>query len=116
MAIYDLKIPEQLFWRLTPKEYGALTERLRENQRYDNIRMERGPAQICAVLANVNRGKNSKVYSFQDFMFTREKTEPKKPMTGMEMKEVMQQACESYNRSKTNGNRSRRIKGKSNSR
>lgn len=55
---------EDEFWFLTLKEFNALIERHQTNEEWLNYR----PAIICALLANINRGKGSKVYKPQDFM------------------------------------------------
>ena len=64
MGRYDLRLSEDEFWCFTLKELNALIERHKANEEWLNFR----PAQICALLANIHRGKGSKTYSLEDFM------------------------------------------------
>lgn len=52
------------FWELTLKEFNALVERRKNEQEWLNYRA----ALICTVLANIWRGKNTKVFKPEDFM------------------------------------------------
>lgn len=61
---YDLNLSEDGFWSLTLKELSALADRHKANEQWLNYRS----AQICYVLANIWRGKNSKIYKLEDFM------------------------------------------------
>ena len=64
MGRYDIGLGEEEFWALTIKEFNALVERYDNNQEWLNHRA----ALICTLLANIWRGKNSKVYTLGDFM------------------------------------------------
>lgn len=52
------------FWRLTPRQFKALVDRLEQKLQREDYR----PALICSVLANINRGKRKKPYTPKDFM------------------------------------------------
>jgi len=50
---FDLRLTDEQFWRLTPKEYAALIERWRQNQDLEFQRM----GTIAALIQNAYRGK-----------------------------------------------------------
>lgn len=52
------------FWGLTLAQFDALAERYQDNQQ----RLDFRSALICAVIANVNRSKESKIFTPSDFM------------------------------------------------
>ena len=67
---YNLGLSESDFWYLTLREFNALSERFKENQKWLNYRS----ALICSIIANVNRNpkKKSKAWTPDDFMPARE--------------------------------------------
>lgn len=61
---YDLGLGEEEFWRLSPRQFGALLERHNEEQRKEDWRA----GMIAATIANALRGKKGKAYQAEDFM------------------------------------------------
>ncbi len=84
IGIYDLRLTEDQFWRLTLEEFNSLCHRHKEKQRAELF----NSALICSVIANVNRGKG-KAYTPLDFM-PKEKKKPK-PMSINEMVDLLKQ-------------------------
>lgn len=84
IAIYDLRLTEDQFWRLTLGEFNSLCVRHKEAKRAEMF----NSALICSVIANVNRGKG-KVYTPADFMPKEQKK--KKAMTMQDMISVLKQ-------------------------
>ena len=74
-AIYNLRLTEEQFWRLSLNEFMLLVDRHKEQQRRDDWRA----ALICATLANVN---SKKKYQPKDFM-PKEKSRGKKDSKDM---------------------------------
>ena len=64
LAVVDLGISSDEFWRLTPREFFALINRKEQRDRLENYRAGLG----AAAVFNVNRSKRtSKVWSPFDF-------------------------------------------------
>jgi len=61
---YHLKLSEHEFWHLTLAQLDALVKRHTDEQERQDYRA----ALICAVLANINRKKNSRTFQPRDFM------------------------------------------------
>lgn len=62
-----MKLTENEFWRLTLREYSALSDRWQSQLEWSDFQS----AKICAILANINRDpKKSEIYSTEDFMVT----------------------------------------------
>jgi hypothetical protein len=64
IARYDLGLSSREFWELSWDQFEALLARYK-------LSLERSDyhaALICAVLANIHRSKDSKVFRPQDFM------------------------------------------------
>ncbi len=62
-------------WDLTPGQYNLLLEHHNEKKQAENAleiarrdAEDRRTAQVCAVLANIHRGKNQKKFKIKDFM------------------------------------------------
>ena len=55
---------EDEFWHLTLKEFNALIRRYQDNKEWLDYRS----AMICALLANMFKGKNTKPFVPRDFM------------------------------------------------
>ena len=66
MAVYNLKLTTDQFWRLTLKEFNALAEHHKVNERWLNYRS----AIIATVIAEVNRDEKKRYAPFEpkDFM------------------------------------------------
>jgi hypothetical protein len=80
IARYDLGISEEEFWELSTDQFNALLKR-------HNLKQEREDSQIamiCAVIANIFRGKG-KPYKIKDFM----PGKPKRKQTPEEMVEIL---------------------------
>lgn len=75
---FDLHLGEDEFWGLTLREFNALSERHKDNQDWLNYRS----ALICAVMANMWRGKNTKAFIPNDFM-------PKKEHKGQTAEQML---------------------------
>lgn len=63
-ARQNLRFTDAEFWRLTPREFHALSEswaRAEEAQ-------DRRAATVCMVVANCNRDEKTKPFSVSDFM------------------------------------------------
>ena len=84
IGIYDLRLTEDQFWRLTLGEFNSLCLRHKERQRAELF----NSALICSVIANVNRGKG-KAYTPADFMPKENKK--KKQMSLNEMVDILKQ-------------------------
>lgn len=84
IGVYDLRLPEDHFWRLTLAEFNSLCHRHKEKQRAELF----NSALICSVIANVNRGKG-KAFTPSDFM-PKEKVK-KKVMSIIDMIDVLKQ-------------------------
>jgi hypothetical protein len=82
IGIYDLRLTEAEFWRLTLKQFNYLCERHNKAKRADMY----NSALICSVIANVNR-KKGKSFKPTDFM----PKEKQKKMSVNEMFEVLKQ-------------------------
>ena len=69
-AIIEAGLPEDLFWRSTPRELATLYERWGEREKRHLDIQNRQTARICALLANINRDKKQKPTPFteEDFM------------------------------------------------
>ena len=78
IGIYDLRLTEDQFWRLTLGEFNSLCLRHKEAKRAELF----NSALICSVIANVNRGKG-KAYSPADFMPKEQKQKQKMSMQDM---------------------------------
>ena len=65
-AEHDLRIPEERFWMLTPRQFAALSERHEEAY----IRSLNGAAMVTATLANINRDKEKHPapFTIEDFL------------------------------------------------
>ena len=63
IAVYDLRLTEAQFWRLTPCKFWALVAGRDEERDLFDLRA----GVIAAVIANGNRGKNTKAYTAKDF-------------------------------------------------
>jgi hypothetical protein len=70
---HDLGLSEIEFWGITLRQFDALLERYKLNQKWENYR----PALICSTLANLYRDPKSNPYTPRDFM-PGEKNETKK--------------------------------------
>jgi hypothetical protein len=68
MAVYDFGLSPDEAWGLSFDEFHVLLKRHQEAEERAFFRT----GIICSVIANVNRGKNTKAYKPKDFM-------PKKP-------------------------------------
>ena len=66
VAVYELRLTSEQFWRLTPKQFWALLERYREGERRKDARA----ALVAATMANIFRDpqKRSTPYSVADFL------------------------------------------------
>lgn len=84
IGLYDLKLTESQFWRLTIKEFSMLYERHKQRLSAELF----NSALICSVIANANRSKG-KPFTPSDFM-PQEKKKRKK-MTTEEMVEMLKQ-------------------------
>lgn len=82
IGIYDLRLNDEQFWRLTIKQFNKLVERHKQNKRAELF----NSALICSVIANVNRGKG-KPFQPSDFMPKEKKRQPK--MSPEEMVEIL---------------------------
>lgn len=60
---------------MNPKQFRALVDRLEHRLEREDYRA----ALICAVLANVHRGKKRKAYSPKDFMPSQKNKGPQRP-------------------------------------
>lgn len=56
VARYDLGMSDDEFWRMTPREFGAVVKR----RVFDIERQDYRAALICATLVNINRKKGSR--------------------------------------------------------
>ena len=63
IGIYDLRLQEDQFWRLTIYEFNMLLERHKQKLSAENY----NSALICSVIANVHRQKG-KTFQPSDFM------------------------------------------------
>jgi len=72
---YDLGLGDEEFWRLTPRQYSALVERLEEQKRWESWQT----GLICSTLANIFAKKGHRLKP-EDFM----PRFPKKPKSWKE--------------------------------
>ena len=79
---YDLKLGEEEFWHLTPRQYVALLERHEGAMEWEDYRT----GIIAATIANMLQGKKGKNLKPEDFMPTRKR----KKQTPEEMLAVAQ--------------------------
>jgi len=63
-------LSDEEFWGLTVKKFNALMK----CYSLDNKRQDFHAGLICAVLANIHRSKDSKVFKPEDFMPAEEQT------------------------------------------
>ena len=82
LAIYDLKITEQLFLKLTMKELDVLCKRKQINDR----RIEGYSAQISWLIYSFHRTKKMPERTIDDFMSQSDK--PKRKQSTEEMKNM----------------------------
>lgn len=64
VALYDLGLAEETFWRLTPYEFGLLVERHRGDNRWREMMSAMAPW----VFAETHRDSKSRPYRLRDFM------------------------------------------------
>jgi len=66
---YDLRLGEDEFWHLTPRQYAALVERHEEAMEWQDYRA----GLVASVIANSVPRKGGRVYKPSDFMPTKRK-------------------------------------------
>lgn len=64
VAVYDFKLREEDFWRLTPAKFASLSRRFDAKMEIEDFRM----GNIMALIANVYRSEKSKAYTWKDFV------------------------------------------------
>ena len=89
---YDLRLSEDEFWHLTPRQFMALKERHEADQEWKNFRA----GVIASTIANALRSKGSKTYKPEDFMPKKRKQK----QTWQEQKAVVENYMKTVNRDK----------------
>lgn len=57
---FDLRLTDEEFWTMVPRQYYALMERFHQSK----LRAEHGPALIATILARAHGSKRSKMSDF----------------------------------------------------
>jgi len=91
---YDLKLSEEEFWELTPAQYDILAKRHFKTLRTTNEQSDFRAAQICCILANINRDPKKKPtpYKVQDFMPKYKSVKKQTPEQQFELVKVLNAA------------------------